>query len=79
MRRVGFRRVAAFFADDSFELAQAHAVLVGELLVRLGVERVALLSAFHRARLPMMTVSITRNSSKANWSWRRTPSFFGPA
>ena len=25
----------------------------------------------------MMTVSITRNSSNANWSWRRTPSFFG--
>ena len=25
----------------------------------------------------MMTVSMTRNSSKANWSWRRTPSFFG--
>jgi hypothetical protein len=27
----------------------------------------------------MMTVSITRNSSKANWSWRRTPSFSGRA
>ena len=25
----------------------------------------------------MMTVSITRNSSNANWSWRRTPNFFG--
>ena len=25
----------------------------------------------------MITVSITRNSSKANWSWRKTPSFFG--
>ncbi len=26
--RIGFRRVAAFFADDAFELAQAHAVRV---------------------------------------------------
>ncbi len=25
----------------------------------------------------MMTVSITRNWSKANWSWRRTPSLAG--
>jgi hypothetical protein len=25
----------------------------------------------------MITVSITRNSSKANWSWRSTPNFFG--
>ncbi len=25
----------------------------------------------------MITVSITRNSSKANWSWRKTPTFFG--
>src|SRR6267154_3934089 len=25
----------------------------------------------------MMTVSITRKSSKANWSWRSTPIFFG--
>ncbi len=25
----------------------------------------------------MMTVSMTRNASKANWSWRRTPIFSG--
>src|ERR1700674_353644 len=25
----------------------------------------------------MMTVSMTRNSSNANWSWRRMPSFLG--
>jgi hypothetical protein len=25
----------------------------------------------------MMTVSITRNSSNANWSWLKTPSFLG--
>ena len=25
----------------------------------------------------MMTVSMTRKSSKANWSWRSTPNFFG--
>src|SRR5882762_4701556 len=33
--------------------------------------------AFHNGALPMMTVSITRNSSKANWSCRRMPSFLG--
>ena len=36
-RGVGLRRVAAFVADDSFEFAEAHAVLVGQLLVGLGV------------------------------------------
>ena len=51
-RGIGFRRVAAFFADDSFELAQAHAVGIGELVVRLGVERVALLQ-----RLPERLVA----------------------
>ena len=25
----------------------------------------------------MITVSMTRNASNANWSWRRTPIFFG--
>ena len=25
----------------------------------------------------MMTVSMTRYSSNANWSWRKTPIFFG--
>src|SRR5882724_11414168 len=34
-------------------------------------------SAFQRGALPMMTASITRNSSNANWSWCRTPNFFG--
>src|ERR1700724_3831976 len=34
-------------------------------------------SADHSGALPMMTVSMTRNSSKANWSWRKTPIFFG--
>src|ERR1039457_4395751 len=33
--------------------------------------------AFQRGTLPMMTVSMTRNWSKANWSWRRTPNFLG--
>ena len=37
--------VAAFFADDAFELAEAHAVFIGQLVVRLGVEGVALLQA----------------------------------
>ena len=30
-----------------------------------------------RGALPMMTVSMTRKASKANWSWRRTPIFLG--
>src|ERR1017187_2858767 len=33
--------------------------------------------AFHKGTLPMITVSITRNWSNANWSWRSTPNFFG--
>src|SRR3981189_1732009 len=33
--------------------------------------------AFHNGALPMMTVSTTRNSSNANWSCRRMPSFLG--
>src|ERR1019366_4106309 len=33
--------------------------------------------AFHNGTLPMITVSITRNWSNANWSWRSTPNFFG--
>ena len=50
MRGVGFGGVAAFFADDSFQFAQAHAVGVGEFVVRLGVERVALLQRFPQRR-----------------------------
>ena len=45
-RRIGFRGVAALFADDSFEFAEAHAVCVGQLLVGLGIERVAFLERF---------------------------------
>src|ERR1022692_4532683 len=33
--------------------------------------------AFQSGTLPMITVSMTRNWSKANWSWRRTPNFLG--
>ena len=43
---VGFSGIAAFFADDSFKLAEAHAVGVGQLFVGLLVERVALLQRF---------------------------------
>ena len=39
---VGFGGISAFFADDAFELAESHAVLVSELVVRLGVKGVAL-------------------------------------
>src|SRR5260370_158870 len=42
---VGFGSVAAFFADDAFEFAEAHAVGVGEVVVGLGVEGVALLES----------------------------------
>ena len=45
-RGVGLRRVAALFADDSFEFAQAHAFLFGEGVVRFGVERVPLFQRF---------------------------------
>ena len=49
--RVGFGGVAAFFADDAFEFAEAHAVGVGEFLVRLRVERVALLQRLPERRV----------------------------
>jgi hypothetical protein len=49
-RGVGLRGVAALFADDSLQLAQAHAVFVRQRLVGLGVQRVALLQ-----RLPQRT------------------------
>ena len=48
--RVGFGRVAAFFADDAFQLAQAHAVRVGEFFVRLGVKSFALLQSLPQRR-----------------------------
>ena len=44
--------VAALFADDAFEFAEAHAVFVGQLVVGLGVEDVAL-----RERLPQRRVA----------------------
>ncbi len=50
-RGVGFRGVAAFFADDSFEFAEAHAIRVRELFVGLGVERVALLEGLPQRRV----------------------------
>ena len=43
---VGFGGVAAFFADNAFEFAEAHAVGVGQFFVGLGVERVALFERF---------------------------------
>ena len=51
-RGVGFRRVAALVADHAFELAEAHAVLIGQLIVRFGVEYVAL-----RQSLPQWRVA----------------------
>ncbi len=39
---VRFRGVTALFANDAFELTKAHAIGVRQLLVRLGVQRIAL-------------------------------------
>ena len=50
--RVGFRGVAVIFADDAFELAEAHAVGIGQLVVGLVVESFALLQ-----RLPERAVA----------------------
>ena len=44
--RIGLGRVAAFFANNAFEFAEAHAVVVGQGIVRLGVECVAFLESF---------------------------------
>jgi hypothetical protein len=74
-RGVALGRVAVLLADDALELAEAHAVGVGHVGLR--VERVALLERVQRRALPMITVSMTRWASKANWSWRSTPSFGG--
>ena len=45
-RGVGFGGVAVFVADDSFEFAHAHAVFVGELVVRFRVQGFAFLQGF---------------------------------
>ena len=55
---VALRRVAVLLADDAFELAQAHAVLVRH--VGLVVEPSRSSSALHSRWLPMITVSMTR-------------------
>ena len=44
-RGVRLRGVAAFVADNSFEFAEAHAVLVGQLLVRFGVKHIPFLES----------------------------------
>jgi len=49
--RVGFGGVAALFTDNTFELAETHAVSVGEFLVRLFVECVALLQRLEQLRV----------------------------
>jgi len=49
---VGLGRVSALVADNSFQLAEAHAVLVGQLVVRLGVKRFTFLQ-----RLPKRAVA----------------------
>ena len=50
-RSVGFRRVAAFFAHRAFQLAQPHAVLIGELVVRLAVQCVAFFERLPERRI----------------------------
>jgi len=56
------------FSHDAFELAQPYAILIGELVVRLGVQRFPFFERLPEGALPMMTVSIARNRSNANWS-----------
>src|SRR5204863_8374866 len=51
-RGIDFRGIAAFVADDAFELAEAHAVFVRQAVGILGVEDVALLQ-----RLPQSNIS----------------------
>ncbi len=48
---VGFGSVSVLFADDSFEFAETHAVLVGEFVVRFGVEGFAFLQRFPKPRV----------------------------
>ena len=45
-RRIGFRRITALLSDDALEFAKAHPVRVRQLLVRLGVQCVALFEGF---------------------------------
>ena len=70
---VGLGRVAVFLADNAFQFAQSHPVFIGELGLLVEVSRSC--RAAHSRLLPMMTVSITRNASNANWSWLSTPNF----
>ena len=51
-RGVRLRGVTAFVADNSFEFAKAHAILVGQLFVWLGIKHVALLE-----RLPQRGIA----------------------
>ena len=48
---IRFGSVAAFFADNAFEFAEAHAVFIGEMVVMLGVERVAFLKSLPEKRV----------------------------
>ena len=58
---VAFGRVAVLVADDAFELAEAHAVLVGQRRPsRRARSRSS--SALHSRALPMITVSMARNA-----------------
>ena len=38
-RRIGFGGIAVFFADDAFQFAQLHAILIGHLV--LGIDQLA--------------------------------------
>ncbi len=59
-RGVALGRVAVLFADDPLELAEAHAVFVGERGLARRAPR-APASACQSRALPMITVSMTRN------------------
>ena len=76
-RRVALGRVAVLLADDALR-ARRGACRRRRSCRPSRRARSRSSSALHRRWLPMITVSMTRNSSKANWSWRSTPSFAGP-
>jgi len=45
-RGIRLRGIAALFTDNAFEFPEAHSVSIGQLFVRLGVQRVALHKGF---------------------------------
>ncbi len=51
-RGIRLRRVAALFTNDAFELPKTHSIRVRQLVVRLGIEFVALFERFPQRGVP---------------------------